>query len=337
MSRSILLLPLAIALGLGFFIARPESTVTPVAEAPASSPAANLTAARPAQRTTTGAAPQVMAKLPASFKGTEVDGQFQLDAAGNLIIGPELRQLFDYFLSAIGEEPLKQSIERLRRHIAAQLPEPAQAQALAVLNQYLNYKRQLLDLEATYSRTTDISALRQRLSAVQALRARVLEPAVHQAFFAPDEAYDRFSLERLAIQADSALDSDAKGRAIDQLRAGLPGDLQELLVPQLQSELREQTVALQAQGANAQQIRQLRQQLVGSEAATRLEALDRQREQWQQRVAVYRQERQRIEATRGLDDVERRSAIEQLEAEQFDEGERLRLVAAFQQQEVAER
>ncbi|HBB21623.1 MAG TPA: lipase chaperone, partial [Pseudomonas sp.] len=46
MSRSILLLPLAIALGLGFFIARPESTVTPVAEAPASSPAANLTAAR---------------------------------------------------------------------------------------------------------------------------------------------------------------------------------------------------------------------------------------------------------------------------------------------------
>lgn len=337
MSGSILLLPLAIALGLGFFIARPESTVTPVAEAPASSPAANLTAARPAQRTTTGAAPQVMAKLPASFKGTEVDGQFQLDAAGNLIIGPELRQLFDYFLSAIGEEPLKQSIERLRRHIAAQLPEPAQAQALAVLNQYLNYKRQLLDLEATYSRTTDISALRQRLSAVQALRARVLEPAVHQAFFAPDEAYDRFSLERLAIQADSALDSDAKGRAIDQLRAGLPGDLQELLVPQLQSELREQTVALQAQGANAQQIRQLRQQLVGSEAATRLEALDRQREQWQQRVAVYRQERQRIEATRGLDDVERRSAIEQLEAEQFDEGERLRLVAAFQQQEVAER
>ena len=89
MSGSILLLPLAIALGLGFFIARPESTVTPVAEAPTSSPAANLTAARPAQRTATGAAPQVTAKLPASFKGTEVDGQFQLDAAGNLIIGPE--------------------------------------------------------------------------------------------------------------------------------------------------------------------------------------------------------------------------------------------------------
>ena len=59
-----------------------------MSEAPASSPAANQTPVRAAQRTATGAAPQVMAKLPASFKGTEVDGQFQLDAAGNLVIPP---------------------------------------------------------------------------------------------------------------------------------------------------------------------------------------------------------------------------------------------------------
>ncbi len=331
MSRSILLLPLAIALGLGFFIARPESTVTPVAEAPASSPAANLTAARSAQRIATGAAPQVRAKLPASFKGTEVDGQFQLDAAGNLIIGPELRQLFDYFLSAIGEEPLKQSIERLRRHIAAQLPEPAQAQALAVLNQYLNYKRQLVDFEAQHPRVADLASMRDRLSAIRALRAHALDPATHQAFFGLEEAYDHFSLERLAIRFDPALDSDAKGRAIDQLRAGLPVELQDLLMPQLQTELREQTTTLLANGAGPQQLRQLRQQLVGSEAADRLEALDLQRRQWQQRVASYQQERTRIETARGLDEVERRAAVERLEAQRFSDSERLRLLAVVQE------
>ncbi len=337
MSKYIILLVLAVALSLTIMQSRSTPSPAAVADSPSATSPATAAPTPPRKPLKNQPAPQGTPQLPTSFKGTQVDGQFRLDETGNLLIGAELRHLFDYFLAAAGEEPLKNSIERLRRYIVAELPEPAQSQASAVLSQYLNYKRQLLDLEATYSRTTDISALRQRLSAVQALRARVLEPAVYQAFFALDEAYDRFSLERLAIQADSALDSDAKGRAIDQLRAGLPGDLQELLVPQLQSELREQTVALQAQGANAQQIRQLRQQLVGSEAATRLEALDRQREQWQQRVAVYRQERQRIEATRGLDDVERRSAIERLEAEQFDEGERLRLVTAFQQQEVAER
>ncbi|MER1946243.1 lipase secretion chaperone [Stutzerimonas stutzeri] len=334
MSRTILLLPLAIALGLGIFLTRPASTEVPMDEAPASSPAANQTPPRAAQRTATGAAPQVMAKLPASFKGTQVDGQFQLDAAGNLIIDRELRQLFDYFLSAIGEEPLKQSIGRLRGQIATQLSEPAKAQALSALNQYLNYKRQLLDFEVAHPRAADLAAMRERLSAVRALRARVLDPTVHQAFFGLEEAYDRFSLERLAIRFDPALDSDAKGRAIDQLRAGLPAELQDLLIPQLQTELREQTKALLASGAGPQQLHQLRQQLVGSAAADRLEALDRQRQQWQQRVASYQQELARIEAVRGLDEVERRAAVERLEAQRFKDSERLRLLAALQQNQT---
>ncbi|PKL97343.1 MAG: lipase chaperone, partial [Gammaproteobacteria bacterium HGW-Gammaproteobacteria-7] len=209
-------------------------------------------------------------------------------------------------------------------------------QALSVLNQYLSYKRQLLELEASYARAPDLAALRQRLHAVQALRARVLDPAVHQAFFALDEAYDRFSLERLAIRFDSGLDSDAKGRAVDQLRAGLPAELQELLMPQLQTELREQTNALVQSGAGPEQVRQLRQQLVGSAAADRLDALDRQRQQWQQRVTTYQQARANIEATRGLDDVERQAAIERLEEQHFNASERLRLLAVAQQKQVGD-
>src|SRR3546814_4094623 len=81
-------------------------------------------------------APQGSPQLPTSFKGTQVDGQFRLDEAGNLLIGAELRHLFDYFLAAAGEEPLKNSIERLRRYIVAELPQPAQSQASAVLTHY---------------------------------------------------------------------------------------------------------------------------------------------------------------------------------------------------------
>lgn len=333
MNRYIVLLALVAALSLTIMLGRSASSPPPTTTQ--STSASTTTASLPPalyQRKTTAAHPQT--KLPSSFKGTQIDGQFRLDNAGNLIVGAETRQIFDYFLAAIGEEPLKSSIERLRRHIGAELSEPARSQAITVLNQYLNYKRQLLDLEASYARAPDLSAIRQRLAAVQALRARVLDPAVHQAFFALDEAYDRFNLERLVIRSNPALDSDAKGRAIDQLRAGLPSELQDLLVPQLQTELREQSAALLASGASAQQVRQLRQQLVGSAAAERLEALDQQRQQWQQRVARYKEERQRIEVTRGLDDVERRSAIERLEAEHFNDSERLRLVAANQQQEL---
>lgn len=337
MSRYILLLVLAVGLSLTIILSRSATAPTPVAEQPPPASSAPSASTAPlGQAAVSKPQPQVSARLPTSFQGTQVDGHLRVDAAGNLIVGAEIRQLFDYFLAAIGEEPLKNSIERLRRHITAELAEPARGQALSVLNQYLSYKRQLLELEASYARAPDLAALRQRLHAVQALRARVLDPAVHQAFFALDEAYDRFSLERLAIRFDSGLDSDAKGRAVDQLRAGLPAELQELLMPQLQTELREQTNALVQSGAGPEQVRQLRQQLVGSAAADRLDALDRQRQQWQQRVTTYQQARANIEATRGLDDVERQAAIERLEEQHFNASERLRLLAVAQQRQVGD-
>ncbi|PBD22627.1 lipase chaperone, partial [Pseudomonas aeruginosa] len=111
-------------------------------------------------------APQVMpakvAPLPTSFRGTSVDGSFSVDASGNLLITRDIRNLFDYFLSAVGEEPLQQSLDRLRAYIAAELQEPARGQALALMQQYIDYKKELVLLERDLPRLADLDALRQR-------------------------------------------------------------------------------------------------------------------------------------------------------------------------------
>ncbi|MGV8540235.1 lipase secretion chaperone, partial [Pseudomonas aeruginosa] len=57
-----------------------------------------------------------------------------------------------------------------------------------------------------------------------------------------------FTLERLAIRQDGKLSAEEKAAAIDRLRASLPEDQQESVLPQLQSELQQQTAALQAGG-----------------------------------------------------------------------------------------
>lgn len=67
--------------------------------------------------------------LPSSFVGTEVDGSFRVDAAGNLIISEDIRRIFDYFLASIGEESLDAGVSRLRNYIDSQLQEPARARA----------------------------------------------------------------------------------------------------------------------------------------------------------------------------------------------------------------
>lgn len=256
--------------------------------------------------------------LPSSFVGTEVDGSFRVDAAGNLIISEDIRRIFDYFLASIGEESLDASVSRLRNYIDSQLQEPARARAQALLEQYLSYKRELVLLERDLPQMASLDAMRQRETVVQTLRARLFDSETHQAFFAREEGYNRVTLERLTIQYDSTMSAEEKGVAVDRLRASLPEELQQ------------HTARLQAEGASAAQIRQMRQQLVGAEATTRLEALDSQRQSWQRRLDDYITAKAKIQVNEGLSSGDKRAAIEALAAERFDERERLRLDAAEQ-------
>ncbi|HSC81979.1 MAG TPA: lipase secretion chaperone, partial [Pseudomonas sp.] len=318
-----------------YFSPAEETPATPLAAAPSSTQTSQTNAATAAPEETAAPAPgPVLAAgvspLPASFSGTQVDGRFEVDQAGNLLISQDIRRLFDYFLSAIGEEPVANSVKRLQAYIRSQLQNPAQEQALNLLAQYLDYKRQLIALERDLPQLASLDAMRQREQAVQSLRASIFSMEVHQAFFAEEEAYNQFTLQRLAIRQDQSLDDRQKAAALDQLRNSLPQALQDAIVPQLQSELHQQTAALQAQGASPQQIQQLRLQLVGAEATARLEALDQQRQHWQQRLSDYRQEKARIETNQGLNDSDKQAAIARLAEEHFDQQERLRLQAAEQ-------
>lgn len=329
MKKLVILFLLAVAVGVLIDWRSPvEPTPSPVASEPplakSSAPAQkkSLPPAQPAVQA------QAIRRLPPSFAGTEVDGRLRTNAQGELIIDGDIRRLFDYFLASIGEESIEASVTRLRSHIEEQLSQPAEGQALRLLGQYLDYKRQLLILEKDHAQLADLNAMRERLSAVRLLRAGIFDDQVHQAFFGLDEANDSFTLERLAIRHDRTLDAAAKGAAIDRLQASLPAELLDTLVPQLQTELREQTQALQASGATAGELRQVRQQLVGNAATERLEKLDQKRQQWKQRLAAYLEEKALVENSRGLGETEKRTAIERLAAERFDENERKRLLVA---------
>lgn len=300
-----------------FASALPSSPSRPAA--PLQPPAPN--AASPAQPA---------AQLPASLRGTEVDGVFQVDQAGNLLITEDLRRIFDYFLSSIGEESVQQSIARLRAYIGSQLEEPAASQALAILNQYLQYKHELITLERDLPQVPDLNSLRRRTNEVQALRARIFSPEVHQVFFGMEERQSDFSLQRLNVLHDSSLTDAQKATEIDRLRDALPEELQDHVFSQMQVELRQRTQQLREQGGSPEQIRSLRQQTVGAAATQRLETLDGQRAQWQQRLAAYGSARQQIDDNPGLSEQDKAAARTRLAEEQFDDQERQRLDAALE-------
>ena len=322
--KALIYLPLlGSALLLGWYITTDSGPVTapPILSNKSAEPVAPVVQLR--QRTDSS---KPSLPLPASVRGTEVDGQLGVDAAGNLLISSQIRHLFDYYLSMVGEENAADTQQRIRDHLAQQLSQPALGQALALLDNYLDYQQQLAELESRFPVTESLDDLFAREQAVQRLRATLFDRETHAAFFAGEEIYNNFTLERLAIHRDSSLDEQQKALATEALRESLPEEMQQLLVPQIHQDLRQQTQELLAAGADHGEIRQLRMQMLGPEATERLEALDQRRAQWQQRVASFNQERDAILDQSGLADVDRQAAVNALLEEQFTETERLRLV-----------
>lgn len=272
------------------------------------------------------AAPASQSAAP-SLQGTQVDGMLEVDRRGNLLISEQLRHLFDYFYTTVGEISFEQASANIRQYLASQLAQPALGQALALLDGYIEYKTALVELEQAFPVIADIDGLRSRADAVQRLRADIFSAEAHRAFFAAEEIFNDFSLERLAIMHDDNITAADKGALIEDLRQSLPEDIQDLLVPQIHELLTEQTESLKASGADATRIRELRLSLVGLEATGRLESLDAQRQQWQQRVDEFSAERQSIVTHPGLAEADRQRAIEELAVQHFAPNERLRLAA----------
>ncbi|WP_052471996.1 lipase secretion chaperone [Marinobacter similis] len=168
-------------------------------------------------------------QLPASLVGTSVPaGWNQVDSVGDLIPTPALRQLFEYYLSALGEESLEQLVARIGQTLLA-LQEPARTQALDTLRAYLDYKLAISDLEAGYGGGTELDAvqMQQRMQEIQALRRAWLDSATADAFFAQDEAIDRFQIEKLRISRDPSLTGDQREVALAQAEDALPASLRQ--------------------------------------------------------------------------------------------------------------
>lgn len=233
-----------------------------------------------------------MQDLPDSLKGTAMDGSFRLDGNGRLIVEPSVVRIFEYFMSTIGEDSLETIIARVKNLIEAALPDSAKGDAHLLLAQYLDYRQQqgdLLQNSAQMNGSTD--ELRETFKQVKQIRRDIFGTAHANSLFKDDESYMEFSLNSMELNksqtGQSELDNIASLRA---LAINLPESHKKVVEEQLvQRELDERTQLLKQDNASAEELRLMREQLIGTEAAERLGQLDTQRDLWQQRVDGFKQ------------------------------------------------
>jgi len=285
--------------------------------------------------------------LPGSLEGTIMANALVVDEGGNLRISSDIRRVFDYFLSTINEEPLETVLARINEYLENHLESPALSQAKQILVGYIDLKKALYDFEIersalmkqyfeeeplTQSGVGKLLLLEEQLQARNELRAQHLSLAVYEAFYEDEQIFDQYTLDRMKVMADTSLSESEQLAALDQIDSVAPEHLvlarQET---QITDTLKKRTTVLREQGADDNDIRVLRTEMFGEEAADRFDELDKKRAEWKQRLDQYLAQRSQILATEGLSLDARELQVEELRTSQFDTREQIR-VKVFERQ-----
>ncbi|MDF0749309.1 lipase [Marinobacter sp. 71-i] len=265
-------------------------------------------------------------ELPASLAGTSLPGGWaRTDANGSLVPTPQLRQLFEYYLAALGEETLPQLIARIEQALD-QLDQPARSEALATLGDYLDYKLALGDLEASYGNAgaLDAGEMQRQMAEIRALRRTWMDAETADAFFSADEAVDRFRVEQLRIRTDPSLSDEQREQALARAELALPAPVREA-----RRETRKFTDYQRARSEFADDPEALsawREQRFGEEAARELEKVEAEQQAWENKWQAYSRELAKLEDL-GLAGPEREAAIDSLRDNYFEGTEKLRAEA----------
>ncbi len=258
-----------------------------------------------------------------SLKGTSIDGMYPVDKDGNLLFSAAIKHRFEYFLSTMGEFPLDEVLQMVKDDIAVNLVSPAKEQALKLFDDYVAYKYALVELEKTFEpaqgyEVSNIERFRHQLDQLRNKRREHLNSEAADAFFGFDELYDDFMLSQLEIQNNNQLTSAEKLQQTQALEDSLPEDVRTMREEtQRVSKVFELTQEMKEEGASESEVFDVNSQEFGQEAAQRLQALDENRQAWQEKVDAYLLEKSNILKDDALSQEIKQQEIKRLASERF--------------------
>ncbi|NRA23083.1 MAG: hypothetical protein HRU08_01115 [Oleispira sp.] len=267
--------------------------------------------------------------LPKSLEGIDLSIALPLDEKGNLIVGMVLKDFFEIYLSAMGEEGLRDILLRIQNALALQLSSPALEQGYAALKRFIDYKVELENLaqQQPDANLSELDNIRQQKEILIAIQQEYFSPQEIESLFAVEAEYDAFMLEHLTIQQNENLTPAEKQRQIEALAVSLPEDVrlgrERVMAP---AKIYQQAQQMTTAGHSAEDIYQMRARSLGEETASALAQLDQERGRWQQRLDAFNSQYQSI-MTAGMGEQDQRAEVRALLARNFNASESIRVRA----------
>lgn len=271
-----------------------------------------------------------------SMQDTLPDGDLRTMQAGSkagatgVLAYGELKRLFDYYLSAVGEQSIETITLQIRSELDRRLPPEQAKKAQRLLALYIEFKRELVRLETQHQLAGNgVQAIRARLLTMQDLRSRYFNEEETQGMFGFDDAYDLDAIARLEISQNPELSAVQKQQQLAAVDAAMPTDLRRereasIVVVRVEQQAQE----LRAKGASEDDVYRMRAKEFDPQAAARLADVDREEVAWKARIARYQDERSKLlKSQANATESERQTVLAQLQQTYFTEAERPRLAA----------
>jgi len=297
------------------------------------SPAASTPTSKTAARAPGIVGARSLAPLPArsfggdvdSLRGSAVDGAVNVDASGHALADRDLRRLFDYWLTRLGERALVDIRADVLTHLrdVLRLDAATQAQALVWFDLYVATGQAV----AALPRSGDLAA---DAALVRSAHEHYLGSELARAWFGTDDDYAAYTAQRLALQRDPQTDARLRSQQLDELDASL--DAAERNGRHAATDFQiavAQTQDFDSADADGDTRFQERAALWGEAAALRLAAMDDADATWQARVQTYARARAALLADRTLSDATRAARLDALLAK-FGKSEQRRLLSLAQ-------
>ncbi|MCH7393741.1 lipase secretion chaperone [Acinetobacter dispersus] len=259
-----------------------------------------------------------MPVLASSLRGTEIDCPIQVDANGKLILTVGIRSCFDYFFSSLGEKTETELIADIRQYLTATLPDTASSYASYLLDQYVAYTHALKNIKpAGNFKTGDIDGYQKVIEQMYKVQQQFFNAAEINALFGNERNLNQFNIDQMRIHANKTLTAQQKAAELAKLIDQLPTTLADGVRVSMQfSELQQLTQEVRGKGGSAQELRNMRESLLGPEAADRLEKVDQEEAGWQTQVNGYLAERDQILKS-DASDASKQQSINQLRNQSF--------------------
>ena len=248
---------------------------------------------------------------------TEINCKLQFNASQKLVVNELTRNCFEYFISQYGERNIDEIRQSFQRYIAKGFQASEQQQILALWSRYVDYRKELSKLQVQQPAQESYQYFQTVFNAMHDLKQRFFSKPEIEGLFGAEDIYQQYTLDRMQILENNALDAGAKAKQLQQRFEQLPQDWQDNLKDLSKlDDLHSLTAQIKARNGSAQELRDMRVNLVGEAATQRLEQLDQQRSDWKQRVQSYLDERKTI-VDSNMSASAKDQAIQQLKQQQF--------------------